>query len=121
MAESLFVRADEVIRLLGVSKSEAYRIIKRLNDEMASGSVFLSPNVRMQFVISLMQHKSASEDTSILRISVAFLITFSVKVKSCLAIQQMKRCSLNRPFGLSATWQNNSKPVSLISDALLMY
>ena len=36
MAQSLFVRADEVIRLLGVSKSEAYRIIKRLNDEMAS-------------------------------------------------------------------------------------
>ena len=36
MAESLFIRADEVIRLLGVSKSEAYRIIKRLNDEMAS-------------------------------------------------------------------------------------
>lgn len=34
MAESLFIRADEVIRLLGVSKSEAYRIIKRLNDEM---------------------------------------------------------------------------------------
>lgn len=31
MAESLFIRADEVIRLLGVSKSEAYRIIKRLN------------------------------------------------------------------------------------------
>ena len=25
MAESLFIRADEVIRLLGVSKSEAYR------------------------------------------------------------------------------------------------
>ena len=24
MAESLFIRADEVIRLLGVSKSEAY-------------------------------------------------------------------------------------------------
>ena len=36
MAESLFIRADEVIRLLGFSKSEAYRIIKRLNDEMAS-------------------------------------------------------------------------------------
>ena len=36
MAESLFIRADEVIRLLGVSKSEAYRIIKRLNDEMDS-------------------------------------------------------------------------------------
>ena len=34
MAESLFIRADEVIRLLGVSKSEAYRIIKRLNNEM---------------------------------------------------------------------------------------
>ena len=33
MAESLFVRADEVIRLLGVSKSEAYRIIKRLKQK----------------------------------------------------------------------------------------
>ena len=36
MAEILFIRADEVICLLGVSKSESYRIIKRLNDEMAS-------------------------------------------------------------------------------------
>ena len=42
MAESLFVRADEVIRLLGVSKSEAYRIIKRLNDEMASKVVVMA-------------------------------------------------------------------------------
>lgn len=39
MAESLFIRADEVIRLLGVSKSEAYRIIKRLNDEIYRGAV----------------------------------------------------------------------------------
>ena len=45
MAESLFIRADEVIRLLGVSKSEAYRIIKRLNDEMASKGYKASPPI----------------------------------------------------------------------------
>ena len=52
MAESLFVRADEVIRLLGVSKSEAYRIIKRLNDEMASKgyrAFYSCPIVGVQF------------------------------------------------------------------------
>ena len=36
MAECLFIKADEVTRLLGVSQSEAYRIIKRLNEEMAA-------------------------------------------------------------------------------------
>ena len=34
MAECLFIKADEVTRLLGVSQSEAYRIIKRLNEEI---------------------------------------------------------------------------------------
>lgn len=46
MAESLFIRADEVIRLLGVSKSEAYRIIKRLNDEMASKGYMAIPEIK---------------------------------------------------------------------------
>ena len=32
MANSLFIKADEVAELLGVSRAEAYRIIKRLND-----------------------------------------------------------------------------------------
>ena len=36
MAESLFVKADEVAEVLGVSCTEAYRIIKRLNDELAA-------------------------------------------------------------------------------------
>ena len=34
MAECLFIKADEVVKMLGVSQSEAYRIIKKLNEEM---------------------------------------------------------------------------------------
>ena len=30
MAECLFIKADEVVKMLGVSQSEAYRIIKKL-------------------------------------------------------------------------------------------
>jgi len=33
MAECLFIKADEVVKMLGVSQSEAYRIIKKLNEE----------------------------------------------------------------------------------------
>lgn len=36
MTECLFINADEVVKMLGVSQSEAYRIIKKLNEEMAS-------------------------------------------------------------------------------------
>ena len=36
MAESLFVKADEVSEVLGISRAEAYRIIKRLNGELLS-------------------------------------------------------------------------------------
>lgn len=51
MTESLFVRADEVIRLLGDSKSEAYRIIKRLNDEMASkGYIVVNGRVNRRYL-----------------------------------------------------------------------
>ena len=35
MAECLFIKADEVVKMLGVSQSEAYRIIKKLNEEIA--------------------------------------------------------------------------------------
>lgn len=36
MAESLFIKADEVSEVLGISRSEAYRIIKKLNGELAA-------------------------------------------------------------------------------------
>lgn len=32
MAQAIFMKDDEVQELLGVSKSEAYKIIKQLND-----------------------------------------------------------------------------------------
>ena len=35
MAESLFIKVDEVGELLGISRAEAYRIIKKLNSELA--------------------------------------------------------------------------------------
>ena len=35
MADSLFMNADEVADFLGVSKSYAYKLIKRLNDEQS--------------------------------------------------------------------------------------
>ena len=51
MAESLFIRAGEVIHLLGVSKSEAYRIIKRLNDKMASkGYIVVNGRVNRRYL-----------------------------------------------------------------------
>ena len=34
MATSVFMKADEVQELLGVSRSEAYRIMKKLNDDL---------------------------------------------------------------------------------------
>ena len=40
MAECLFIKADEVVKMLGVSQSEAYRIIKKLNEEMAAKKAF---------------------------------------------------------------------------------
>lgn len=36
MAECLFVKVDEVVKLLEVSQSEACGIIKKLNEEMAA-------------------------------------------------------------------------------------
>ena len=36
MAESLFIKADEVSEVLGISRAEAYRIIKKLNGELAA-------------------------------------------------------------------------------------
>lgn len=46
MAESLFVKADEVSEVLGISRAEAYRIIKRLNGELAAkGYIVINGNI----------------------------------------------------------------------------
>lgn len=51
MAECLFIKADEVTRILGVSQSEAYRIIKRLNDEMAAkGYITVNGRVNRKYL-----------------------------------------------------------------------
>ncbi len=46
MAESLFVKADEVSEVLGISRAEAYRIIKILNGELAAkGYIVINGNI----------------------------------------------------------------------------
>ena len=37
MANSIFMKAEEVQEFLGVSRTESYRIIKRLNEELKEG------------------------------------------------------------------------------------
>lgn len=50
MNKELFVRVDEVIKTLGVSKAEAYRIISRLNNEMAAkGYIVIKGRVNRKF------------------------------------------------------------------------
>ena len=51
MANSLFIKADEVAELLGVSRAEAYRIIKRLNDQLSSrGFIVVNGRVNRKYL-----------------------------------------------------------------------
>ena len=51
MAKELFVRANEVCEILGVSRAEAYRIIKQLNDEMAAkGFIVINGRVNRKYL-----------------------------------------------------------------------
>ena len=51
MAECLFIKADEVVKMLGVSQSEAYRIIKKLNEEMAAkGCITINGRVNRKYL-----------------------------------------------------------------------
>ena len=51
MANSLFIKADEVAELLGVSRAEAYRIIKRLNDQLSSrGFIVVKGRVNRKYL-----------------------------------------------------------------------
>ena len=54
MANSLFIKADEVAELLGVSRAEAYRIIKRLNDQLSSrGFIVVNGRVNRKYLGNL--------------------------------------------------------------------
>ena len=51
MAECLFIKADEVVKILGASQSEAYRIIKKLNEEMAEkGYITINGRVNRKYL-----------------------------------------------------------------------
>ncbi len=51
MAKSLFVKAEELQELLGISRSESYRIIKKLNDDLKEkGFIVLSGRVSRKYL-----------------------------------------------------------------------
>jgi len=51
MANSVFMKAEEVQELLGVSRSESYRIMKKLNDDLkAKGFIVLSGRVSRKYL-----------------------------------------------------------------------
>lgn len=52
MAEGLFAKAEEVQELLGVSRAEAYRIIKKLNAELEQqGYIVISGRVNRRYLM----------------------------------------------------------------------
>jgi hypothetical protein len=51
MANSIFMKAEEVQAFLGVSRTESYRIIKRLNEELkANGYMVISGRVSRKYL-----------------------------------------------------------------------
>ena len=57
MAQSVFMKADEVQALLGVSRSEAYRIMKKLNDDLKEkGFIVLSGRVSRKYLEGMERH-----------------------------------------------------------------
>ena len=67
MASSVFMKAEEVMSLLGVSQTEAYRIIKRLNEELkAKGYMFISLLlIRLYLEEKIYGFRDCSSDTDI--------------------------------------------------------
>ena len=52
MMEQSFIRVDDVARELGVSKSYAYKIVQRLNDELkAMGYLTISGRVNRSYFL----------------------------------------------------------------------
>lgn len=50
MEQSIFISAQEVADMLGISKSKAYRIVRELNEELeAKGFITVSGKVSRKF------------------------------------------------------------------------
>lgn len=51
MANNIFMKAEEVQEFLGVSRTESYRIIKKLNEELkANGYMVISGRVSRKYL-----------------------------------------------------------------------
>ena len=63
MAQTIFMKADEVQELLGVSKSEAYKIIKQINDNLkARGYIVISGRVNRRYLEVMIYGYSEKND-----------------------------------------------------------
>ena len=58
--ENLFIRADEVMQMLGVSKSYAYRVIREMNSELKSqGYYIVAGRVSKKYFLEKVQNHTA--------------------------------------------------------------
>ena len=65
MATSVFMKADEVQELLGVSRSEAYRIMKKLNDDLKEkGFIVLSGRVSRKYLEEMIYGYASISDAN---------------------------------------------------------
>ncbi len=58
--ENLFIRADEVMQMLGVSKSYAYKVIREMNSELkAKGYHTIAGRVSKKYFLEKVQYHTA--------------------------------------------------------------
>ena len=56
MEECMFIKADEIRRLLGISRSKAYQIIRELNAELKSqGYMVLNGKVNSVSIVEILK------------------------------------------------------------------
>ena len=63
MQNTLFIRADDVASELGVSKAYAYKLIKRLNEELkAKGYIVVSGRVNREYFTERIYKKNIEKE-----------------------------------------------------------
>lgn len=62
MTNNTFMRVDEVVEALGISKSYAYKIVKKLNDELKEkGFLTISGRVNKKYFMERVYYDTSHE------------------------------------------------------------
>ncbi len=65
MTNNTFIRVDEVAEILGVSKSYAYKIVKKLNDELKEkGFLTISGRVNKKYFMERVYYSPPDKERS---------------------------------------------------------